>query len=289
MALKFFLGYIGVFLAFAITLLVLVKPLSPAFASSGKKPTLYSIVSSIIVSLIAFTSGFVTTHTFTVYWIIAGIFLLFGMIHISIVKKRFFNSYETSTKGFIAEIMFGFSVIFFVIVIFSSLHYFLARDKEYLFFPMLFSMLTFFVPILVLNTFYAAYKIPAADFVTWAYPLHQQIELPDENPGEKLYVIGFEIAKKNSDKHLTYFRAKAPDGMKLGELYYHFINDYNELQSETPIEYSTKEFDAYEWWFRRRPKWYQRNRILNPEITVRENGIKENTVIICERLNSSNY
>ena len=289
MALKFFLGYIGVFLAFAITLLVLVKPLSEGMAAGGKKPTIYSVISAIIVSLVAYISRFVIDYTFATYWIISGIFLLFGIIHVRLIHKKYFSPGVESNKVFFGEILFGFSVIFFVIVIFSSLHYFLSGDKEYLFYPMLFSMLSFFIPILVLHTFNAAFDIPQATFITWSYPINYQIDLPDENPAEKLYVIGFEITKKAADVKKTYFRAKAPEGMKLGELYYHFINDYNELQSETPIEYATKNIEAYEWWFRRKPKWYQRQRILNPEITIRENGIKENTVIICERINNESF
>jgi hypothetical protein len=286
MALNFFLGYIGIFLAFAIALLILIKPLSDAFAAGGNKPTFYSIVSSIIVSLIAYVSRFVTDHSFAVYWIIAGVFLVFGIIHVAVVNKKYFYSQDNDTKIIVAEIMFGISIIFFVIVIFSSLQYFLSKDKQYLFYPMLFSSLAFFIPMLVYQTFNAAYNIPLASFTTWSYPLNYQIELPDENPAERLYVIGFEIAKKSTNKERAYFRAKAPEGMKLGDLYYHFINDYNDLQSETPIEYATKNLDAYEWWFRKKPRWYQRNRILNPDITVRENGIRENTVIICERINN---
>jgi len=284
MTLKFFLGYIGVFLAFAIALLVLVKPLSEGLASGGKKPTIYSLISSLLAALVAYISRFVTDHTFATYWIISAIFLLFGIIHVLIVNKRYFYTAEKGNKIFLAEIMFGLSIIFFVIVIFSSLQYFLADEKDYLFYPMLFSLISFFIPVLVVHTFNAAYRIPQAMFPTWSYPLNQQIDLPDEGPNEKLYVIGFEIAKKSTDLKKTYFRAKAPEGMKLGDLYYFFINDYNELQSETPIEYATKDFDVFEWWFRRKPKWYQQQRILDPNVTMRENGIKENTVIICERI-----
>jgi len=284
MAIQFFLGYIGLFLVFAVTLLVLVKPLSEGFAAGGKKPTIYSIISATIAALAAYISRFITDHSFAVYWIIAGIFLLFGVIHVSIVNKKYFSNGNNNGKMIIAELMFGISVIFFVVIIFSSLQYFLSNDKQYLFYPMLLSGLAFFVPILIFQTFNTAFNIPPAVFTTWSYPLTQSIELPDENPSERLFVIGFEIAKKSKNVTRTYFRAKAPESMKLGELYYHFINDYNELQSETPIEYVTNDFNAYEWWFRRKPKWYQAQRILNPEITVRENGIKENTVIICERI-----
>jgi hypothetical protein len=69
----------------------------------------------------------------------------------------------------------------------------------------------------------------------------------------------------------------------LGELFYHFINDYNELQSETPIEYQINGV-ATEWWYHLKTKWYMPRRILDPHLTVRENGIKENSVIICERI-----
>jgi len=136
---------------------------------------------------------------------------------------------------------------------------------------------------LLLHAFDAAYTIPPAVYRTWHYPLHQPIDLPDEDPNERLLVIGFEIAKKAKGSERTYFRAKAPETMKLGELFYHFVNDYNDLHSETTIEYADDDFVPHEWWFRKKPKWYQFHKILNPDYSIRENGITENTVIICER------
>ena len=51
-----------------------------------------------------------------------------------------------------------------------------------------------------------------------------------------------------------------------------------------PIKYADDEVIAHEWWFRVKPKWYQFQRILDPELSVRENKVKENTIIICERI-----
>ena len=148
---------------------------------------------------------------------------------------------------------------------------------------MLTSMLAFFVPVSLYYTFEAAYNIPDPVFASWVYPVNEQIELPDERPDEKLLVIAFAIAKKASaPENKTNFRAKAPETMKLGDLYYHFINDYNELHSETTIEFED-DHDSHEWWFRIKPRWYQANRILDPTLTIRENKIRENSVIICER------
>lgn len=151
-----------------------------------------------------------------------------------------------------------------------------------MFFPMLLCMLFFFVPVLLLHSFDAAMDIPLPSYTAWKYP-SKPIELPDEKENERLYVIGFEIPKKSTDVKKTYFRAKAPEEMLLGDLYYHFINDYNDLQSETPIEYSNNDI-AQDWVFRTKPKWNNFSRILDPNLTVSENGIRENTVIICERI-----
>jgi len=279
MALKMFLLYIGSFFAGSAALLAVVKSLVLNF--TVKKPAVYGIISSAVTSLIAFGILYLTQNPAVIYWILIGIFLLFGIMHFWFTHRRFFNPKKPNVKVSWGEVLFATSVILFTIVAFSSLLYFF-RDKQFMFFPILMSALMFFVPLAFFNMFKAAYVIPHAHYTTWSYPV-KPIDLPDEQEGEKLLVIGFEIAKKPTDTK-TYFRAKAPENMPLGELYYHFINDYNDLQSETPIHYNNSESEAVEWWFRIKPKWYQTTRILNPHGTIAQNKIKENTVIICERL-----
>ena len=283
MAVKFFLIYIGVFLACAIPLLMVVKNFAQGFAVNAKKPVLRGGLSAVGTSVAAYLTTLFSAHAFTVFWIFAGIFLLLGIIHMAFFHtKYFYANSDNKNKVLIGEIFFMIALLFFIIVVFSSMEYFL-ENKSFLFFPMLMSMLAFFIPLAVYYTFDAAYKIPESRFPLWQYPYHP-IELPDEKPNEKLVVIAFEICKKTTDTISTNFRAKGPDTMKLGDLYYHFINDYNELQSETPIQYADNANNSNEWGFRVKTKWYQPQRILDPEFTVRENKIMENTVIICERL-----
>lgn len=289
MTLKFFFTYIGIFLTFSVVLAVVVKQFAAGFAASGNKPYWYGVFSSLFAAGAAYLSTFINNHSFTLFWVLAGIYLLFGAIHIKLVHKKYFSAYnqQDSARVIIGEVMFGLSLILFSIVVFSSLQYFVSKENGFLFYPILMSTITFFIPFLFMQTFEAAYGIPAASYKTWEYPLHQRIEVPDEKPGEKLLVIGFEIAKKEGDVKRTYFRAKAPETMMLGELYYHFINDYNEVQSETAISYTDEGGEPYGWCFRRKPKWYQLQRILDPDMSVRENDIKENTVIICDRVQPS--
>ena len=284
MALQFFLTYIGVFFAGTIALLAVVKQLVGPFAGS-RKPLIWGGIGSLLTSLVAFGVTFVTDNLFIVFWILGALFVIYGIISLVLTHRKFFKPGEDNEKSkfFSGELLYSLSLLFFVVVVFSSLQYFL-KDKSFQFYPLLLSALLFFIPLLLVQTFHAAYSIPKAYFDTWHYPLHQRIELPDENTNEKIVVMGFEIAKKASDTKDTYFRAKAPEDITLGALFYHFINDYNEMQSETPIEYVSGPDQSYEWWFRLKRKWYQPEVILKPEDTIRENGIVENAIIICERI-----
>lgn len=285
MLVKFFWMYIGSFFACSVALIFMVKNYADSFASKSKKPVLWGGLTSTGISGGAYLATYITDHLFSIYWALAFIFFMFGLIHVIFFRKRYFASNKNNrNRVIIGEILFAFSLILFAVVVFSTLQYFLKGDRDFMFFPMLMSMLSFFVPIVLLYTFEAAYKIPLPVFSTWIYPLTNPIELPDEKANEKILVIAFEISKTSAGKTKTNFRAKGPDTMVLGDLYYHFLNDYNEVQSETPIEYTDGQGNAEEWWFRIKPKWYQSQRILDPALSIRDNQVKENSIIICERI-----
>lgn len=284
MALKYFWILLGGSLACSVSLFFLVKQFARGVAMNAKKPALFGSFTAAGASGGAYLSTLIDEHMFTVYWVFAAIFLLFGIIHVVFFhKKYFYTTQNDHRKVFIGEMIFALSLILLTIAMFSALQYFL-KDKSFLFYPMLLSMLSFFIPVLVLHTFEAAYKIPLPVFSTWSYPVNSPIDLPEEKANEKLVVIAFEIAKQSADPLKTNFRAKGPEAMMLGELYYHFLNDYNELHSETQIEFTDEYNSPQEWWFRIKPKWYQRNKILDPNLSVRDNKIKEDTIIICERI-----
>ena len=274
MALKYFLMYAGVFLGSSMLILPLIRQVSSSFVNHGKRPFFFNLGSSIIASGAAFGATYFTNNLFFTYWILSTVFLLFGTIFVLVIHKKFFKARrDNRNKQIFAGILYGFSIILLCVAIFSSLQYFL-KDKDFMFFPMLLCMLFFFVPILLLHTFDAAMDIPLPAYNNWQYPA-KPIELPDEKENEHLYVIGFEIAKKLTDSKKTYFRAKAPEDMLLGDLFYHFINDYNDLHSETPIEYDGAE-GVQDWIFRTKPKWNNFSKILDPQLTVNGKRIKSN-------------
>ena len=283
MANQVFFGFIGSLLVCSVILAVVVKNLAEGVAVSGKKLFVYGSVSAILASIVAYFASFISEHAFEIYWFFGGIFFLFGILHLVFLHDRFFYAHKhNNIKVLVAELLFGLSFILFTIVVFSALKFFF-KEKDFLFFPIVMSSLLFLVPLLVFHSFQAAYDIPAASFPTWQYPLHQLQESADIDDGSRIIIIGFEVAQRAVDNKKVYFRVRAPETWQLSTLFYHFINEYNNPENKTTIEYMGTDHEPYQWWFYKKGKWYQMQQILNPEFTIRESGIVENTVIICER------
>lgn len=283
MLLKPFLIYIIAFFGSSVALMTVIKQLSSGFGKLGKKPWVFNGFTSLLSSGLAFGVAYLTQDMFVLFWILSIIYLSLGVLFVLWAHKRYFKATKSNkNKVLVAELIYALSIILMSIAVFIAIQYFF-NDKKFLFYPVLCSVLFFFIPILLWHTFLAAYLIPTPVYEYWTYPLDKPIPIPEEKENEVLYVIGFEIAKKMNDKR-TYFRAKTPENIPLGELFYHFINDYNEQQSETPVVYTNEFSESYEWKFRTKPKWYQFSRILDSHKTIKENKIRENSVIICERV-----
>ncbi len=269
-----------------IGLITMAQSFSESFKSFGKKPIVVGIITAILTAGAVYLAVSAIDDLFILFWAMSAIFLLFGCIHQAFAHKKFiYELEEEKSKVVIAEWLFVLAMGVLATILFAALQFFVI-DKTFLFYPLLLSALFFIVPILANSTFEAAYNIPYPIYKSWVYPVDAPIDPPDDNPNERLLVIGFEIPKKARDNQRTYFRAKTPESISLGDLFYHFINDYNELQSETPVEVIGENKLPLIWYFRLKPKWYQRSKVLNPAITIRENRVRENSVIICEHFNN---
>ncbi len=72
--------------------------------------------------------------------------------------------------------------------------------------------------------------------------------------------------------------------MEMGQLFYYFINDYNERHPQDKIEYIDGAGEPYGWVFYQKPQFFDlQKRYINAGNTIFLNGIKENNVIICSR------
>jgi hypothetical protein len=262
--------------------ITLAKSLSQSFKAFGSKPIVLSIVTALLAVGALYLSSALITDEFALYWAMSAVFLLFGSLHTAVSKNKFvFAQPSEKPKVMLAECLYTLAMMLLVAVGFSAVQYFLV-SPYFLFYPLLLSALFFTVPFLIYLSYLFVISIPHPVYASWQYPVHAPLDPPEDNPNERLLVIGFEIPKNLSSKTKTYFRAKTPEGINLGELFYHFVNDYNEVQSETPIQVVSEEGTPLTWYMRLKPRLFRWGKVLNPNITVRENGIRENAVIVCE-------
>ena len=73
--------------------------------------------------------------------------------------------------------------------------------------------------------------------------------------------------------------------MTLGQLFFIFINDYNEKNSQNTIEYLESKNSPYGWLFFRKKKWFKRKHYFDPALSFRQNAIQPNEFIYAIRVN----
>jgi hypothetical protein len=147
------------------------------------------------------------------------------------------------------------------------------------------SALFFILPYFIYQTYQRAVAIPPKIFKEWRYPAHSKEPDLDDRQLKNLLVISFEFQKQVTDRYFTNFRAKAPVDMEFGQLFYYFINDYNDRHGGSTIRYANQQGDLHGWIFYRKPKWYHLStRYIDTEKTIFINNIRENDVIICNRV-----
>jgi len=249
--------------------------------TSKKKNLLYCLgfgLSFGIITLIYFLG---LKNLSLYYFILIQILVLaIGIVHARLLFKIL---PWTSPKSFGWELLYSSMIAcigaIFMLFTLSTLR---LSEHEYL---MMSSISWFFVPILFIMAINQYSSSPKADLKKWVYPLHQPIAPPSQNEMNSPVVISFEFQKGEKDSGNTIFRAKAPRPMPLGKLFYYFINDYNERHPETPIDVAADENKPYGWLFYYKPQWYRKTIPLDYEASIRDNQIKENSVIICMRVN----
>ena len=188
----------------------------------------------------------------------------------------------TSKNKFIWEFLFSFATaslgaLLFLLVYNFILHY---HALQYV---LLAAITWFFVPFFFMQALNRYLLIPGRIFRKWYYPSGKEISDPQDSELVSLLVVSFEFHKKMNDPEITTFRAKAPAHMVFGRLFYYFINDYNERHREGPIAFLDSEDRPYGWVFYK-TNWLGRKRYIDPDQIIMDNRVRENSVIICQRI-----
>lgn len=146
------------------------------------------------------------------------------------------------------------------------------------------SSLWFLVPVLLNLTILRLLEVPPKLYKKWQYPVGIHIEDPTDDEMENPVVISFVFKKHINSPEETTFRAKAPQEMKLGRLFYFFINDYNSRHPESPVSFFDANNQPHQWTFYKlKSKIFKLKTALDPDELIHKCRIKENDILICTR------
>ncbi len=205
-----------------------------------------------------------------------------GIIHALTLYKL--NSWSTQ-ESFWHE--FVFSLYITMLGAFAFLLVFNHFNKQDYALPFTSAFIFFLVPFMVAKCFDYMLMIPEEVYPKWYFPAGEvDLDIPEDvMDDESIIVVEFQMARDaGEDSDMIKSRSKLPLKLEFGRFFPIFLDQYNDRNAGTQIRFVDENKEAYGWNFYIKPKWYQSPVYINPELTIRENGVKENDIIVAERV-----
>ena len=268
-------------------IMILFGKLRKLFTKNKKKAILYILIILVSFALVGLLSSSKVFNDTPINSFVGvqSLFLILGAVHVYVLRT-FFEDFQEDKTDFFKEFLFTVAILCIgLIALFNVVSYFKESFKFYF----LSAGVAFLIPFLFYKLYEFAYLIPVPVYKKWFYPLGN-IKDPTATELENPLVISFEFKKERSKNDITNFRVKAPQSMEFGKLFYFFLNDYNERHPESKIEcFDENEKNPLGWVFHYKPHWWNTLQHINFQKTVDGNGLRENHVVICQRVDDDNY
>lgn len=264
-------------------IMTLVAKLRKLFTKNKKLALVYALFVLVTFALTALLSSNKVLNDIPVhsFYGMECVFFALGILHLSVLRK-YFPDLSNDTSEFFPEFLFTLAYVCLGLIAFLQIVSRFRPDFSYMFTA---SALLFLLPTLFYKMYEFALQIALPIYDTWLYPLGKEIKDPTKDELVNPKVISFEFRKKEDENDITNFRIKAPLGMEFGKLFYFFIMDYNERHPESEIEiFDEKTQRPSSWAFHLKPNWWSTLKRINFDQTVAANDIREDSVIICNRV-----
>ncbi len=241
------------------------------------KLVLYLVVTAILIALINILGKF--EYTDLPIWVFIAAqawLLLLGILHVWLFEKWI----DLENNNF-SSILFTFAVCFLGYGLLTLSFKWISDSSFpiYYFYPAFF----FIAPTFVRIAFAYFMRIPIKHYKAWTLPAPGTLTDPTNKEMANPIIVNFEISREITDSK-TVFKAKAPQGMNLGKLFYFFISDYNSKNPNSPIVIINEDNKTEQWSFYQTNNLFKSKTHLDPDITISENKIKENSSVICKRI-----
>lgn len=240
-----------------------------------KRKIFYALATFVLLALCGAVGRWVDDAARTFYWGFSFFFLALGTLHLFIVDwLKLFGT----DKSFAPRVLFSISVVLFSMIGYFLVFYFLSHKSGYtLYFTL--SLWYLMVPMAVVRCYDLALAVPDKEYKEWFYPSKPIVADMDRIDLSNFAIITYVFSKKFGDKEMSNFQSKAPYDLKLGDLFYFFIQEWNYKYPQANIEFADADHKTFGWLFYVQDKWYQPKRFLDPDITIRENKILVNQII----------
>lgn len=146
------------------------------------------------------------------------------------------------------------------------------------------SVVPLVLPQFIKSSFDMYRDIPHEIYKVWYFP-----EDADEIDFEKvdtsvIYMLELEYSKSIADGRLMNTKLRAPVGMKFGDWFRSFIENYNYKYDSDPINYLNADNTPMGWIFYVKPSFLGTARYIDPDKTISENKLVEKKPIIARRV-----
>jgi len=249
--------------------------------AANKKFAWYVIIFAVVLSL-PFAYSYAYPENSQGYYMAIQVYMLVGgIIHLVLMGNVF--GWKNSFS-FWEKLEMTLAIFFLNFLLAAAVIYFSPMKPFFLLFPT--AAIVFFFPVLFHSIFDFAMAIPAEEYKNWYYP--QKVEMPDMDKVDftNSYVLTLEIRKRDNERTPTLMKFKAPlHNINFGDMFFMYLYEYNEKHREVPIEYMDASQKNYGWLFYVKPKhWWNSRIMIDPSLTIRENKIKENGIIVPYRV-----
>lgn len=249
---------------------------------SVKVFVIYSLLTVLAFGLIGLT-GLVNIESAPGFYRgLQTVIFIFGVVHaLTLYRLNSWSAQESFLHEFVFTLyitLLGALAFLLVFGHFNKQSYGLLFSSAFVF---------FLVPFLIAKCFDFMLMIPDEVYPLWYFPSGEvDLDIPEDvMDDESIIVVEFQMAKaKDIDSDIIKSRSKLPLKLELSRFFPIFLDQYNDRNPGTQIQFMDENKQPYGWNFYIKPKWYQSAIYINPNITIRENGVKENDIIIAERV-----
>ena len=206
------------------------------------------------------------------------LFFVLGILHTALM----YNLFPWAGKyNFKSELLFSLLIMLLAYIGFTIAFFILNKNFAFLFSS---ALITFILPLLIHWAFNFAIVIPPKEYKKWIYPDKPIVSDMENMDLSNFAVITFIFSKKFGDSALSNFQSKAPYSIRLGDLFFFFVQEWNYKNPGNTIEYMSAENQSFGWYFYVKKSWWQPKEYLDADLTVKENKIAVNAVITTERV-----